>query len=104
MASRMGRGRVAFGVAFGLLTIGLAGQAAGDSPLRALILSGGGERGRRETTPVLARILAETGRFDVRICEVAVSLSPRTLLDFDLVVDDAAGLAPGCEAERAIAG
>ena len=74
-----------------LLALHLAGSASGDSPLRVLIVSGGGEHGGRSTSPVLKRILADTGRFDVRVCEFPAELSARTLADFDLLVDDDAG-------------
>jgi type 1 glutamine amidotransferase len=99
-------------MAFCLISLGLTGQASEDralpnpsaTPLRALILTGGGEHVGRETTPVLRRILADTGRFDVRLCESTAGLSPRTLADFDLLVDDGAGTSPGSDTERAIAG
>jgi len=98
------RGVVACGLAFGLLSLGPAGSASGDNPLRVLILSGGAEHGGRRTSPILKRILADTGRFDVRVCEFPAELSTRTLADFDLLVVDDAGPSPGSDTERAIAG
>ena len=104
MFAQLDRGMVACGVAFCLLALGLDRSASGDNPVRVLIVSGGGEHDWRRTSPVLKRILAGTGRFDVRVCEVPVELSPRILADFDLLVEDAAGPAPGSDSERAIAG
>jgi type 1 glutamine amidotransferase len=106
MFSRIDRGVIACGMALCLVSSGPSGQgyAAPAAPLRVLILSGGGDQGGRDTTPVLKRILADTGRFDVRICESPAGLSPRTLADFDLVVDDRAGSSPAGETEKAIAG
>jgi type 1 glutamine amidotransferase len=98
------RSVVACGMAFGLLSLGLGGSASGDDLLRVLILAGGNEHGGRRTSPILKRILADTGRFDVRVCEFPAELSPRTLADFDLLVADDAGPAPGSDTERAIAG
>src|SRR5262249_13883062 len=67
-----------------------------------LILSDGGPRGPGATTAVLRRILADSGRFDVRVCESADGLSASTLAPFDLVVA-ATGLARGGETEKAVA-
>jgi len=73
-------------------------------PLRVLLLTGGGENGWRANAPILRRILADTGRFDVRICETPAGLTSRVLADFDLVVDDYAGPALETTTEDAIAG
>jgi type 1 glutamine amidotransferase len=70
-------------------------------PLRALILSGGEPEGPGATSPVLRRILADSGRFDVRVCESPDGLSARTLTDFDLVILNT-GLAAGSETAKAI--
>ncbi len=104
MFAWMGRVGIACGMAFGLLSLGLAGSASGANPLRVLIVSGGGEHGGQRTGPILKGILADTGRFDARVCEFPAELSPRTLADFDLLVADDAGPAPGSDTERAITG
>ena len=59
--------------------------------MRVLILTGEGEHAWRETTPVLRRILADTGRFDVKVCESANGLNAQTLAGFDVLVDNGAG-------------
>jgi type 1 glutamine amidotransferase len=74
------------------------------SRLKVLLLSAGGERAGHATAPVLRRILAESGRFDVRICESPAGLTGRMLADFDVVVDDYAGPPLGSETEATIAG
>jgi type 1 glutamine amidotransferase len=68
-----------------------------------LILSGHGDHDWRATTPFIRRILEETGRFDVRVCETPAGLSARTLADFDLLVDHCAGSALGSVTDHAIA-
>jgi hypothetical protein len=77
----------------------IADRAA--APIRVLILSGGSGRG---STPILRRILAESRRFDVRICESPLGLTARTLEDFDVVVDDYSGPTLGRGTEDAISG
>jgi type 1 glutamine amidotransferase len=67
-----------------------------------LILSGGGSHDWRTSTPILRRILAETGRFDVRVCESPAGLTARTLEDFDVLVDDGGPGATGDETGRVI--
>jgi type 1 glutamine amidotransferase len=94
---------LARGIAACLLVVSLPGPATAGGPLRALILTGEGDPGWRATTPALRQILAGTGRFDVRVCESPAGLSARTLEGFDLLVDNGAGLAPGGEAEEAVA-
>ncbi len=71
-------------------------------PLQVLILSGHGDPNWRVTTPVIRQILADTRRFDVRICETAAGLSPQTLADFDVLIADHANIPPGSETEGAI--
>ncbi len=73
-------------------------------PLRALILTGGGEHDWRANAPILRRILTDTARFDVRICESPAGLTSRALADFDLLVDDYSGPSLGTTTEDAIAG
>jgi type 1 glutamine amidotransferase len=48
-------------------------------------------------------VLADTGRFDVRVCEVPSAVSGRTLSAFDVLVDDCGGSAPGSDTSQAIA-
>jgi type 1 glutamine amidotransferase len=72
--------------------------------MRVLIISAQGDHDWRATTPLLRRILAETGRFDVRVCESPAGLTARTLADFDVVVDNGALTSPGTDTERVIAG
>lgn len=104
-------GLTALGLVLGLLAASLAGRARADDPdadraagpWRVLILTGEAGHSWRETTPVLRRLLADTGRFDVRTCEVPNGITGRTLAGFDLVVDNGAGLTPGSEGEKAVA-
>jgi type 1 glutamine amidotransferase len=70
--------------------------------LRALILSGGEPESPSATTAELKCILAESGRFDVRVCESPDGLSLSTFSPFDLVVL-ATGLAQGSDTEKALA-
>lgn len=72
-------------------------------PIRVLILTGGQHDWRTSST-TLRRILADTGRFDVRLCESPVGLTSPTLADFDLVIDDVASRSPGRENEEVLAG
>lgn len=106
MASRIDR-KIALGVlaAWLLGPVPLAWASAPDQPssrLRALILSGETPAGPSDATPVLKEILAESGRFDVRVCESCEGLSGATLAPFDLVVVST-GLARGGDTEKALA-
>ncbi|AGA31351.1 ThuA domain-containing protein [Singulisphaera acidiphila] len=100
----------AYGLVVGLAA-NLTGRALADSPLpnaqpglvRVLILSGEGGQAWRETTPALRRILAETGRFDVKVSESPQGLNAQTLAGFDLLIDNGAGLTPGSDSEKAVA-
>jgi len=74
---------------------------AADRP-RVLILAGESESSRA-TTPILRRILADSNRFDVRVCEAPAGLSPRTLESFDLVIDDG-GFSDDGQTARSVAG
>jgi hypothetical protein len=95
-----------------MLAGGLFGQApAADTlsqprggTLRVLILCGEGDHDWRATTPFLRRILEDTGRFDVRICETPAELSAKTLADFDVLVEHYGGPALGTDTDNVIAG
>jgi type 1 glutamine amidotransferase len=88
-------------VTFWLACTGASAPASGpDRPpvlLRALILSDGGQ----ETSAVLKRFLADSGRFDVRVCESPDGLSGPTLAGFDVVVVDTP-LAAGGDTAKAV--
>ena len=91
-----------------LLAPNVFGQREKDDPgskpttLRVLILSGEGAHDWRTTTPFLRRLLLDSGRFDVRVCESPVGLAPETLAAFDVVVDDYSGARMGSAAETAL--
>jgi type 1 glutamine amidotransferase len=110
MFCRTDRAVMVGGLAIHLLATHLVGPAsADDAParpaagsLRVLILTGRGDHDWRVTTPFLRRILADTGRFDVRVCEAPAGLTARTLADFDVLVDDRGGPAPGDDTEKAV--
>src|SRR4051794_24094053 len=89
----------------------LLGRARADAPpipvtapIRAFIITGAGDHDWRTSSSTLRRVLTDTGRFDVRICESPVGLTAQTLAEYDLVVVDFAGPTPGGEIEAAIAG
>jgi type 1 glutamine amidotransferase len=112
MTPRVDRsGRVA-GVAACLVLLAIseaasAGEAAaGRSPaaVRVLILSAGGQPDGCGSAASLRRILAGTGRFEVRVSELPAGLTARALADFDLLVDDYAGPPLGRDTEAAVAG
>jgi type 1 glutamine amidotransferase len=71
--------------------------------VRVLIITGQGNHDWGATTPFLRRILVDSGRFEVRVCEAPSGLTARTLADFDTVIDDLGGTGPGSETEQAIA-
>ncbi|HEV3162913.1 MAG TPA: ThuA domain-containing protein [Isosphaeraceae bacterium] len=111
MVFRTGRTLIAGSVVVGLLASALAGMASADDKasrpaagkLRVLIITGQGDHDGRATSSYLRRILNDTGRFDVWVCEAAAGLTSRTLADYDVLVDDHEGAAPGGETEKAIA-
>jgi type 1 glutamine amidotransferase len=72
-------------------------------PVRVLILSGRNNHDWRTTTPYLKKILAGTGRFDVRVTEEPSSLSARSLGNYDVLVVDYQGARWSPETEQAIA-
>ena len=54
--------------------------------LQALIITGQNNHDWRGATPVLRKILEDTGRFDVRVTEEFRGAGPETLAPYDLVV------------------
>ncbi len=72
--------------------------------LRVFIITGQGDHDWRGTVPFLRRILVDTGRFDVRVCETPKGLTSTTFVDFDLLVDDCGASASDGEIGKSIAG
>jgi type 1 glutamine amidotransferase len=109
MIARIDRRKALIVVAAGLAWASGLVRASDDSPgldrptrpLRALILAGGEQAGPGATSPTLRRILADSGRFEVRTCESPDGLSARTLADFDLVLLNTS-LAAGSDTAKAI--
>ncbi|WP_165219853.1 ThuA domain-containing protein [Aquisphaera insulae] len=77
--------------------------AAPAGPPRVLILSEPQGKTGGGTTPVLRRILEDTGRFVVRVCEVPEGVTAGMLSGFDLVVVDATDPPAGSQAAGALA-
>jgi type 1 glutamine amidotransferase len=85
--------KVAFALSF-LVGSGRGHALAGDdaSPamtpaVRVLIITGRGGHDWRTTSGFLRKLLEDTGRFDVRVCEAADSLTIERLAGFDVIVD-----------------
>ncbi|MCC6292919.1 MAG: ThuA domain-containing protein [Bryobacterales bacterium] len=82
--------------------------AAGGPPffeegkLRVLILSGRNNHDWRSTTPALARILEQTGRFDVRVTQEPAGLNTSALAPYHVLVSDYNGPRWGPVAEKAV--
>jgi type 1 glutamine amidotransferase len=70
--------------------------------VRALFITGHGDRDSHETTSFLRRVLAESGRFDVRVCEAPIALTSRLLTDFDVLINDFGTPDRKSDAEQAI--
>lgn len=70
---------------------------------RALILSGRNNHDWRMTTPVLRRVLVDSGRFDVRVNEEPAGITADTLAAYDVVVLDYNGPRWGRVSEMALA-
>ena len=104
MASRIERIKKLCALAVGVLLVALPTWtvSAADSRPRVLILAGESES-NRATAPILRRILNDSGRFDVRVCESPAGLTPKTLDGFDLVVDGG-GFADDGPTARAVSG
>jgi type 1 glutamine amidotransferase len=70
--------------------------------LRVLIFSGRNNHNWRTTTPFLRNLLAESGRFDVRVCEEPAGTTAETLAPYDLLVIDYGGPRWGDVTEKAV--
>ncbi len=70
--------------------------------LRILILSGRNNHDWRTTTPFLKKLLLDTGRFDVRVCEEPAGITSDTLSAYDAIVVDYCGLRWGAATEKAV--
>jgi type 1 glutamine amidotransferase len=89
------------------ISIGQDGTAGRVSPLtptaiRALILTGRNNHDWRATTPVLRKLLLNTGRFDVRVDEGPSGLTPATLAPYDVLILNYNGPRLGRVAEKAL--
>ena len=110
MFSRLGRVTTAIIAALWFMAGSQTGRVVAESsiphapgdPVRVLIISGQGDHDWRVSTPRLRQLLADTGRFDVRVCDVPAGLTERMLDDFDVVVNDRGTSTPGDEADHAI--
>jgi type 1 glutamine amidotransferase len=72
--------------------------------VRVLILSGRNNHDWRTTTPFLQKLLVESGRFDVRVCEEPAGLTSEALLPYDVLIVDYCGPRWGASTEKAIEG
>ncbi len=70
--------------------------------LRVLILSGRNNHDWRTTTPFLNKLLSDTGRFDVRVCEEPAGITAETLSPYHLIVVDYGGPRWGEVTEKAV--
>lgn len=71
-----------------LLAPGLPPQAPAEGPpkIQTLIITGQNGHDWKGTTPLLRKLLEDTGRFEVRITEEFRGAGPETLAPYDLVV------------------
>jgi len=69
-----------------LMTISLASGQTPNAKLQALIITGQNGHDWRATTPVLRKILEDTGRFEVRVTEEFRGAGPETLGFYDVVI------------------
>lgn len=70
--------------------------------LKVLILSGHNNHDWRASTPYLRKLLVDTRRFDVRICEEPTGITHETLAPYDVIVVDYGGPRWGEVTEKAI--
>ena len=73
-----------------------------EGAIRALILTGQNNHDWRDTTPLLRRILLNTGRFDVRVNEEPAGMTDATLAPYDVVILNYNGPRLGPVAEKAL--
>lgn len=74
------------------------------APIPVLIISGQNNHDWRTTTPHLRHLLANTGKFDVRVTEEPGSLTPNALAKYQALILDYNGPRWGPTTERAVAG
>ncbi len=84
------------------LWIASASLPAQPAKLRALIYSGRNNHDWRTTTPMLKKILLDSGRFDVRVNEEPEGNSAATLAPYDVLVLDYCGARWGTLTEKAV--
>ncbi len=73
--------------AFLLLLLAAAAAAQQPAPkIQALIITGQNGHDWRATTPVLRKLLEDTGRFEVRVTEEFRGASPETLAPYGVVI------------------
>jgi len=80
-----------------------AAAFASAAPVRVLIFSGYNNHDWRTTTPYLQKLLADTGRFEVRVQEEPAGTTAATLANYDLLVLDYQGPRWGEVTEKAVA-
>jgi type 1 glutamine amidotransferase len=68
------------------LALSLAPAQVPQAKIQALIITGQNGHDWRATTPVLRKILEDTGRFEVRITEEFRGAGPETLAPYDVVI------------------
>ena len=69
-----------------LLVAAATMAAAGDGPLRALLVTGWYDHGFLDAEPCLERILLESGRFDVRVADLSNGATEATLKPYDVLL------------------
>lgn len=69
-----------------LLSLILPAPAQTPAKIQALIITGQNGHDWRATTPLLRKILEDTGRFEVRVTEEFRGAGPETLAPYDLVI------------------
>jgi predicted DNA-binding protein with PD1-like motif/type 1 glutamine amidotransferase len=84
----MKRGLAAAAVLVGAIGSVELAQQPGNAPPKIAVLIVTGQNGHnwRGTTPILRKILEDTGKFDVRVTEEFRGAGPETLAPYDLVV------------------
>src|SRR5579872_1957137 len=69
-----------------LMSVSLASAQTPTGKIQALIITGQNGHDWRATTPVLRKILEDTGRFEVRVTEEFRGRGPETLAPYDVVI------------------